>query len=561
MEGFLQNNEEDIAIDFKVLAPETDFREIYSLIPHAFTEEYADMSIGGTASIDAKVNGTYNKDLKLFPGYELKIDVLNGSVKYPTMPKTIKDIGASIHILNENGDPNLTSVEIPNFRFSMAQDRFDGRLLLKPLGEKDKSIDLGISCGINLKDWKNVLPLDHIKTLSGNIQSDIVIKAKHSDVKSKNYNKAIFAGNARMQSFTMEGDSIPSVTLNYASLDLHPSEMKLTGKGLTIDGSDADIELSILDPFKMIFEKSINGNLSSKSKKINLSEYPYRGNKTDASKSSFELPIMNLKFDSGIDQLLTKDYTGENLSISGTFIEDRIDIVEANGTLNGNAIEARGKLENINEFMDGSGFLEGELFLNSNAVDFNSFLRDKQVNPGTNNMIIPNRINLTINATVGKSNYGNWNLSEIGLSGAMRGGSLMVETFEAQTLGGKILGSGIYLTEQGKNPKLGFKLDLSNIGFKDAFKSIGTFRYLAPLAEYISGYFNTTLVMESELDHSFAPVLNTLDASGYLETLEGKISGFGPLSALGKKIGVDKLSEWAIRNSKNWFEVEDGMVE
>jgi hypothetical protein len=139
--------------------------------------------------------------------------------------------------------------------------------------------------------------------------------------------------------------------------------------------------------------------------------------------------------------------------------------------------------------------------------------------------------------------------------------SFQVTNAVSQALGGEISLQGLYSTMKGQNPKFDVKFDLKNLLFKQAFQDLKTFQAIAPIAQFISGKFNSTLVMGGNLTDQMLPVWQELDASGFIETFESSIAGYGPLEKVSDKIGIDQLRTWTIGNTKNWFEIVDGMVQ
>ena len=62
----------------------------------------------------------------------------------------------------------------------------------------------------------------------------------------------------------------------------------------------------------------------------------------------------------------------------------------------------------------------------------------------------------------------------------------------------------------------------------------------APIAAYVDGFFNTTLVMKGKLGAEMTPELSSIDASGFLETLNGNIKGFKPFVDLSDKFKASR---------------------
>ncbi|MBK6363341.1 MAG: hypothetical protein IPF52_07475 [Saprospiraceae bacterium] len=55
--------------------------------------------------------------------------------------------------------------------------------------------------------------------------------------------------------------------------------------------------------------------------------------------------------------------------------------------------------------------------------------------------------------------------------------------------------------------------------------------------------------------------LSTLDASGFIETLHGKLKAYPPLSKLGNTLQIKEFHNIDLTNTKNWFEIVKGMVD
>ena len=62
-----------------------------------------------------------------------------------------------------------------------------------------------------------------------------------------------------------------------------------------------------------------------------------------------------------------------------------------------------------------------------------------------------------------------------------------------------------------------------------------------PVAEYMEGMFNTTLIMKGNLTQNMSIDLTSLDASGFIETLNGKLKSYPPLSKLGTTLQIKEF--------------------
>ena len=64
-------------------------------------------------------------------------------------------------------------------------------------------------------------------------------------------------------------------------------------------------------------------------------------------------------------------------------------------------------------------------------------------------------------------------------------------------------------------------IDVKSMDFQQSFNTFNTFQKFAPIGQYLKGKFNTTLNLEGELGKDMSPNLNTLNLSGFLQTLSG----------------------------------------
>ena len=167
---------------------------------------------------------------------------------------------------------------------------------------------------------------------------------------------------------------------------------------------------------------------------------------------------------------------------------------------------------------------------------------------------------LDIYPDIGELRYDNYILKDVKGKVEIKDNMAQLVGGQAKAMDGKILLDGLYDTSDPSIPLFDAKLDLNSLNFAKVFETSETFKILAPVAEYINGLFHSTLVLEGPLGQDMLPKLDQISAAGYLETLKGKVSGFGPLEKIGNAIGIDKLSNLDIKGSKNWFDVKDGKV-
>ncbi|MCB9334470.1 MAG: hypothetical protein H6574_25770, partial [Lewinellaceae bacterium] len=175
-------------------------------------------------------------------------------------------------------------------------------------------------------------------------------------------------------------------------------------------------------------------------------------------------------------------------------------------------------------------------------------------------MLVPENIDMTINADFAKVRYTNMDLTNLDGQIVVKDAAARLNDFTANVLGGQVAIAGQYNTQNPAKPMFDVNLAMMDMGFKSAFENFMTVQTLAPIAQYIDGKFNTTLSMSGLLGKDMIPDFTTLSAAGFLETLNAMVRNFKPLSEIGSKLNVSYLSGLELQNTRNWFEVKDGNV-
>ncbi len=174
---------------------------------------------------------------------------------------------------------------------------------------------------------------------------------------------------------------------------------------------------------------------------------------------------------------------------------------------------------------------------------------------------IPADIEVRTNASIDQLIYTNLDLRNVRSKVALGNQIALLEEFKADGLGGKLNMSGSYNAQDIAKPGFNFKYDLQQLDFKQVFEKFNTMRKLAPIGSYLQGRFSTSMVMDGLLSSDMSPIPSSLDAAGFLETFNSTLKGFKPLEGLAEKLNIAELKTMNLKNSKNWFEIKQGVVE
>ena len=90
--GDVQLQDEEIALDLEITAPNNKVSSILSLIPQAYNSDFANIQSSGNSYLTGGVKGSYNAEKNLYPQVNLKINIDNGRLQYPDLSIPIEEI-------------------------------------------------------------------------------------------------------------------------------------------------------------------------------------------------------------------------------------------------------------------------------------------------------------------------------------------------------------------------------------------------------------------------------------------------------------------------------------
>lgn len=336
-----------------------------------------------------------------------------------------------------------------------------------------------------------------------------------------------------------------------------------------IQYGDTDLTgtFNLVDPLNVLTDDMpLKGAIVSKSQNLNIDQWI--STNTDEQESFDDQNVvladivkrMDFSINAKSDKVKYETYPIENGSLEGELSNNKLEIKKGIAKIKNSDFALSGKLNQIAEYSFYNDTMTGNLQLNSNLVRFEDFLAEDASGELEEFVLVPENIDITIDSKIKKLLYQNIDVTEANGEIAVVPNELQLQNFKGKVIGGAIAINGLYNTANADKPKFALKYDMGNMQFSEAFEKVRSVKLIAPIAKYIEGVFNGNLILEGDLTKELLPDINTLTGSGYLETLEGKINGFKPLDKVKEVIKFKELKEWTIKNSKNWFEINDGFV-
>lgn len=578
LDGWFQMpNETDYLMDLKFGTPQNTFKSLLSIIPGAYTSDFEGVKADGTVQFGGMARGKYNDTT--YPAFKLDLKVANGNVKYPSLPLGISNINVDASVNSPSSTLNAMTIHIPKFGLKIGSNPIGGYFHLKT-PETNPTVDTKITGTLNMGELSKAFPMEGVQELAGIIKADVTAKASMSQVDAQQYDQVQMAGNFNIQNLTYRSAGTPAVKINSLITSLSPQKVDIQTFDARLGKSDIRASGSI-DNILAYFStnKTMRGNLTMRSGYFDANEWMEEpaaetapaGKVPTASAAATEKVFDQWDFtvDGQIGKLVYEDYNLSDMNMKGNFTPNKMTIDNFGMKIGESDLRGNGRILNAWDYLFDNRTVSGVMNLQSNFFDLNPFMTEETAAAGSATagaapvesvMLVPENIDMTINADFAKVRYTNLDLQNLNGQVAVKNGAAHLNDFTAGVLGGQIALAGEYNTQDPSKPAFDVDLALQNMGFRDAFQNFATIKALAPIMQLIEGKFNTTLSLSGLLGKDMTPDMNTLSAAGFLETINAIVNNFKPLSEISSKLNVSYLSKLELKNTKNWFEIKNGTV-
>lgn len=571
-DGFLQLGDEDIMTDFKFKTASEDFKSFLSIVPNAYTKDFAQVKTSGKAAIQGQISGIYNADKALMPIFDIQINIDNGAFQYPALPQDIKQLYADLHIKTTRPDYKDLFVNIPQFRMLIGNEPISGNLIASNL-TGNQQVKGALKGTLNLSQLAQAFPIQDLDMMKGTLNCDIAFDAKMSDINAERYDAITFSGTASAKDVHVKMKDKPAIKIGQVSATASPAKISFVSPDMELGKSDMNIAAEIKNPLAFFStEKNMKIDVKATSKFLDLDEWmdssqeEVQGNSELGAVAVDEDLLRNsdMELNLQFNRVKMNGYELKPLNMNASVAANAMHVRNFDTSIEGSDIHLTGNVVNAYDYLMKGGILDGQLNLSSRKLNLNTFMTDS---PSTTNetplsvIPVPERVRVQMRATVGEIQYTNLVLKEAAGDLEVNNKEVVLHDFDTKILGGSFGLQGYYSTVDITKPEYSLKLDMKKIKYSDAFNSFNLFQKVAPIAQYLDGFFNTSLVIKGVLGQDMMPLLNTVDASGLIETLNGTIKGIDPLGQLSSLLGIKELSNIDLVNTRNWFEIANGFVE
>jgi AsmA-like C-terminal region len=592
-DGFFQLvNDSTYNMDIKFKTPSNEFKDILSMIPAIYKQDFDKIKTSGQAAFNGFVKGTYSP--QQMPAYDVNLEVKDGFFQYPDLPKPVKNIQLAIHVNNPDGKTDNVVVDISKGHLEMDNEPFDFKLLFKN-PETSKYIDAVAKGKLDLANVSKFVKLEDGTKLAGLVWADVFAKGKMSglqnqqgdftaggflDIKNLFFSSGAFPqpvqnGNMKVQ-LENSGGIADNTSVNISSGHIEVGKdpvdftLQLHHPMSTMDFSGTAKGKFTLDNIKQFVQldpgTSIGGILNA--------DLGFNGNKTAIDKKEYDK--INVSGTAGLNHLkyVSKDYpTG--LTIVNTdlgFNQKSVTLKDLNGNYLNTNFSANGVFNNFVGYAMQDQPLSGTLNVTADKMSLNEWMGTDAATVASSStttaktsaaapFLVPSNINLVINAKAGRVKYDKVDYNNINGTLVLNDETLKFQNVKTEALDGTILLNGSYSTKTNKKePAINISYDVKGVDIQKAFFSFNTIQKLMPIGQFLAGKLNSQLSMTGNLDGDMMPDFSTLTGKGNLLLIEGVLKKFAPLEKIAGALQIDELKSIAIKDIKNYFEFANGKV-
>ncbi len=576
LSGNMQYVENDLSINLSFSTPQNQFKDLLSIIPGAYIKEFDQVKTTGSFSLDGKIQGVYGFSSGQLPAFDIAAAIQQGGFTYPGLPMGMEQINAAMQVKSDGTDMDKMEVVVEQFSFLLGNNTFALDFMLKtPVS--DPYVDANMRGKIDLANIYKAFPLSGITSLSGIIDADVHLKTNYSILASGDYDNALVEGNIGLSGLELGVDNYPEIRIDNSTVNFTPRYISISESKMVLGRSDVRFEGKVDNALAWFSpEKTTGVNLTFSSKLIDANEWIIEEStevETQQARSPADMSTGEEYFDryeisvkGEIGSLLYEDYQLNNMLINGLFSPNKLIINSFKANMGESDLVAKGEMYDLMDYVYGKGILSGQLDIYSRFLDLNPFMESSADSPDNETEVafepfgIPADMSLTIQTKMDKVIYTNMNLTDLSGTISIAEITAALKNVSAKTMGGIISFDGAYNTTDPENPVFNMATAIKEMGFKNAYNTFNTFKAAAPIGAFLDGTFSTDLSFSGQLGKDLSPVYESINATGFIETINSAIKNYKPLQELSKQFNMPEFNQFNIENTKNWFEIKDGRV-
>lgn len=241
-----------------------------------------------------------------------------------------------------------------------------------------------------------------------------------------------------------------------------------------------------------------------------------------------------------------------------------------------NDLTADCQFENYMAFALKGKTLKGKLNLKSQHMNLNDFMTSSETETteeaeetasegesdetmGT--LVVPKNIDFNMNVDMAEILFANITLRDLNGKLIIKDGTADMSNLSMHAMGGTAVMNGSYSTAKSESePEMKASFALNGLSFSQTFKELDMVRQMAPIFENLNGNFSGKITVDTKLDNTMSPKLETLTASGNLSTRDLNLSNVAIIDQIADATGHKELKNISAKDLNVEFTVSEGRI-
>ena len=362
-DGSVSMPKDDIGMDLKFAAKQTEFKSILSLIPSVYSKDFSNVQTKGKLKLDGFAKGTMHSEKdstkNTYPSFEVNLGIADAMFKYPSLPKSVNNINIDVHVENKKDYLDATVIDVNKFHLEMAGNPINMWAHVKtPISDPDLAAEIkGV---INLASVKEFVPMEKGDEMSGVVTADIAAAGRMSSIDRKEYDKFKMSGSLEIDKMNYKTSTLPyAVMLNTMKLNFTNQFVELAAFDALMGKSDVKANGKIENFMQYIFKDSlIKGAFNVQSNFMDLNELMASSDPTTAAQPTAvdtaamtvaEVPgNIDFNLNANFVKVLYDNLTIDNMTGNIVVRQKKVDMTNLNLGLLGGKVLMNGYYETTN---------------------------------------------------------------------------------------------------------------------------------------------------------------------------------------------------------------------
>lgn len=582
LDGYVKQVETGLDLDLKFNALETSFKNILSLVPGIYTQDFNSIQTEGNLSFSGKVKGLLSDSL--YPSFALDLAVANAMLKYPELPKAVTGINIDLNVSNSTASLDNTIIDLRRFVASFGENPIAAQIRIQ--GLTALLLNAKLEAKLDLESLYAMFPITGL-TLKGKLDANIsangqiangqlptvdgTLNFRFGYLKSADFPAAF--DNISFEAAALCRDGKPSsaslvVNNFHAEIDSEPIDGQLNVSNfddpdykLVLKGSmDLAKIKNILSLEDMELSGRIRMDVSTMGRMSTVTSGNYANMPTTGSVSIENLRYLSSDFPQGVN------ITTATLEVTPATLK----LTNYAGTVGRSDIRLQGVLTNYLGYIFKDEPIRGDMRMNCNLLDLNEWIAEDATatpaNPEPAQDVpleapsIPSNIDFVFTLGANKLLYDDLTLQNVTSKLHIAESTITLSDTKFSTLGGRFALSGSYDARVAGRPKVSMSFAADSLNVSTVYPSFSFLQQFVPIAKHATGFFSTNLTLAGQLDHQLNPLYQTFTGGGSAVTQNIRIANAPIQQSLVSATRISTLDAMNLKNTVLKFMLNNGRI-